>query len=313
MDTLVQPAVARQEAAVAEPCRQCGSRRLTDQGPLPRRGTFAGQSLDAPLDGGHLYSCENCSLTFRSPILTEEQYESLYSRLPATVWVRSHPRADQLHVLDALARYTPGGSVLDVGCYDGFLLSKLGAAYSKFGIEASVQAAEVAAGRGVNMIGQYISELGQVPESFDAITCVDVIEHVANPLDLLKTLKSKLKPGGCLLVSTGDSSALAWRWLGGHFWYCANLEHLSFINRAWCEKAAASEGLTLAEVTHFRYDFDAGGALASYAKLLYEVAGMFALSTASRLGIAPVTHKRGVGRQGLFKDHLVAVFRKPVE
>ena len=40
-----------------------------------------------------------------------------------------------------------------------------------------------------------------LPE-FDSITCVEVIEHVYAPRDVLRTLVTLLKPGGSLVVST---------------------------------------------------------------------------------------------------------------
>jgi 2-polyprenyl-3-methyl-5-hydroxy-6-metoxy-1,4-benzoquinol methylase len=46
--------------------------------------------------------------------------------------------------------------------------------------------------------------------SFDAITCFDVLEHVPDPIAMVKTLTSWLKPGGLLYVSAPFYMILPW-------------------------------------------------------------------------------------------------------
>jgi SAM-dependent methyltransferase len=47
-------------------------------------------------------------------------------------------------------------------------------------------------------------------ESFDAITCFDVLEHVPDPLVIVKSLTSYLRPGGLLYVSAPFFMILPW-------------------------------------------------------------------------------------------------------
>jgi len=43
----------------------------------------------------------------------------------------------------------------------------------------------------------------QLPEaSFDAVTCVSVLEHVTPPLDAVRSMQRLLKPGGALILTT---------------------------------------------------------------------------------------------------------------
>src|SRR5208283_1769788 len=46
-----------------------------------------------------------------------------------------------------------GGRILDIGCADGCLLAKLGPGYEVFGIEANETMGQVAAGRGIRLLG----------------------------------------------------------------------------------------------------------------------------------------------------------------
>ena len=47
-------------------------------------------------------------------------------------------------------------------------------------------------------------------ESFDAITCLDVLEHVPNPPALVNTFASYLRPGGLMYVSAPFQLILPW-------------------------------------------------------------------------------------------------------
>ena len=56
-----------------------------------------------------------------------------------------------------------------------------------------------------------ITDPAAVPEeSFDAITCFDVLEHVPSPPDMVKTLASWLRPGGLLYASAPFYMILPW-------------------------------------------------------------------------------------------------------
>ena len=51
--------------------------------------------------------------------------------------------------------------------------------------------------------------------SFDAVVCIDGIEHLERPFDFVRECRRILRPGGVLLLSTPNISALRsrWRWL----------------------------------------------------------------------------------------------------
>jgi SAM-dependent methyltransferase len=51
--------------------------------------------------------------------------------------------------------------------------------------------------------------------AFDALVCIDGIEHLERPFDFVRECRRVVRPGGVLLVSTPNISALRsrWRWL----------------------------------------------------------------------------------------------------
>ncbi|GAA4641704.1 bifunctional 2-polyprenyl-6-hydroxyphenol methylase/3-demethylubiquinol 3-O-methyltransferase UbiG [Pontixanthobacter gangjinensis] len=100
-----------------------------------------------------------------------------------------------------------GKSALDVGCGAGLLcepLARLGAEVT--GVDAAPENAQAAAlhaeGAGLNI--RYIA--GEIGEQnlgqFDLLTCLEVMEHVADKHRFLSNLAAKLAPGGLMILST---------------------------------------------------------------------------------------------------------------
>lgn len=86
----------------------------------------------------------------------------------------------------------PKDVVLDFGCGGGFLLMNL-PGRRKLGIEINTAAAAVAVANGVDVFSK-IS--GIQDESVDVIVSNHCLEHVSNPMETLKELRTKLRKGG---------------------------------------------------------------------------------------------------------------------
>lgn len=97
--------------------------------------------------------------------------------------------------------------VLDVGCGGGILseaLAERGA--SVLGIdlaESALQAAEAhRAGQAVEYRLESSRETAARGEVFDVVTCMEMLEHVADPAAVLRDIHALLKPGGWAFFST---------------------------------------------------------------------------------------------------------------
>ena len=103
-----------------------------------------------------------------------------------------------------------GKKVLDVGCGGGILAESMAVAGAQAkGIDLSEKALKVAdlhsLETGVKVEYEYISaenlaqkEAGQ----YDVVTCMEMLEHVPDPLSIIKSCAAFVKPGGKVFFST---------------------------------------------------------------------------------------------------------------
>lgn len=115
-----------------------------------------------------------------------------------------------------------GKKVLDVGCGGGILsesMAKSGANVT--GIDMSPQPLAVAKqhAQDNNLIIDYqqstIEDFLQQhqqrqAEKFDVITCMEMLEHVPDPLSIIHSCRQLLKPDGVLFMSTINRTLKAW-------------------------------------------------------------------------------------------------------
>jgi SAM-dependent methyltransferase len=165
---------------------------------------------------------------FRHPVLQTSAYLNLYADGVADEWSADDGRQDLAIIRRIIAQKGRPGGVLDVGCGAGDFLLTLPAELTKYGVEPSVAAAAAARKRGVSVPAQTLAELAPQAE-FDVITMIDVIEHVADPGELLDQVLPHLAPGGSLIIATGDAGNMLWRRIfRSRFWYSSFPEHITF-------------------------------------------------------------------------------------
>lgn len=104
-------------------------------------------------------------------------------------------------------------SLLDVGCGDGRLISMAAERFdgkTLVGIDASEQAIGLARllARGGEFVADDITRPGVFPQPFDALTCVEVIEHVPPPAlpRFVEGMRRQVKDGGKLLVTVPSTN-----------------------------------------------------------------------------------------------------------
>ena len=161
-----------------------------------------------------------------------------------------------------------GRTVLDVGCGGGLLaeaMERCGATVT--GIDAGEIALEVArrhareSGAAVAYECITAEDLAaREPGAFDAVTCLELLEHVPDPASLVCACAALARPGGHVFFSTINRTARAWLFAvvgaervlrllprGTH-------DYGRFLRPSELDRAARAAGLDLVETTGMRYD-----------------------------------------------------------
>lgn len=161
-----------------------------------------------------------------------------------------HPgKVKYLHYLVGLLRshgVRPGGRVLDVGAGYGFFLEAAERAdYEAHGLEVSAYAVEQARRR---VRGQVIEGGAEDPypfpeDCFDAVTMLDVIEHLRDYPAALASCRRCLKPGGKLFVITLNAHSLARPLLGKKWAWHQDPTHIHMFSARMLREGLSGAGL----------------------------------------------------------------------
>jgi SAM-dependent methyltransferase len=191
--------------------------------------------------------CPNCSLVWLSDPPTPEQmhlhytdaYHKLISAAGDAVEFRWGFRKR------AINQYKQSGALLDMGCSSGAFLEFIRSESWKLcGIEMSADGAKMAEARsGAQVFVGSILDANFPPQSFDVITCFDVLEHLYEPRKIMARVSEWLKPGGIFYVLVPNIDSAEGR-VFGSYWHGLELpRHLFHYSPASLKFLAQSAGL----------------------------------------------------------------------
>ncbi len=142
--------------------------------------------------------------------------------------------------------------LLDVGCSSGaFLGAAVRLGFQAEGVEPAARAAQTAQAAGLKVRQGLLQDAHFADAEFDAVTLFEVIEHLKEPLDLLGECRRILRPGGILLVGTGNAASWSTAAMGAHWEYfdiSRHGGHISFYTPASLAKLAGKAGFEVAAV-----------------------------------------------------------------
>jgi SAM-dependent methyltransferase len=192
-------ALSVRRSEVLRPCPVCGGEDFIEKyGPV-KQCARCGLGMVNPLMG------------FRGENETKDYFLNEY--LPVMLAGREGSmceRAWHLRQISRLFSIADSSRLLDVGCALGFMLEAAQACgWHAQGVETSAFAARYAEkNTGCEVYPGTLEQANFPAESFDAVTLMDVIEHVPHPERLLKEIYRTLRPGGVVYIVTPNFGSL---------------------------------------------------------------------------------------------------------
>jgi len=226
------------------PCPVCAAREAAE---LFKRNGFA------------LVRCTACGCVYVGDALEAIDFGALYGEdyytgghaevfsdyLGQEAARRAHARRRLWWQRHLPPRWPRRGRLLDVGCAAGFFLAEARAHYEVQGVELSDWAARHAREQlHLTVFTGTLQQAALPAAHFDVVTLWDVIEHVPEPVPLLAEAARVLRPGGRLVLTTGDWDSAYARARGPAWHLIAPPWHLTMFGRRTMAQAGTRAGLT---------------------------------------------------------------------
>ncbi|HWH39738.1 MAG TPA: bifunctional 2-polyprenyl-6-hydroxyphenol methylase/3-demethylubiquinol 3-O-methyltransferase UbiG [Usitatibacter sp.] len=170
--------------------------------------------------------------------------------------------------IERLAGGFAGKRVLDVGCGGGILAEAMAARGAQVtGIDLAEKPLKVAmlhgleSGSGVSYRLVAAEALAlEAPESFDVVTCMEMLEHVPDPASIVRACSQLVRPGGHVFFSTINRNPKSFLFAIVGAEYVLRLlprgthEYARFIRPSELAAHCRAAGLAIADLTGMTYN-----------------------------------------------------------
>lgn len=227
-------------------CVICGSRERSFY--LRAHSTVVG----APAD---LYRCLACKTVFSAASLTEAGAKNFYAIKHRSSNYASYSRFRDLKIKDFASRLrsleTVLGSgpkrLLDLGCGEGQALeAAANMGWSADGVEIAHEAIHKAKAKGLKSV--HCSPLEKLDDlklgQYDVVTLFDVLDHVREPVRVLRAAHGHLRSGGILYLDVCNIDSRYKKIMGRSYTHIIPFEHLTYFGPNTLRSALERAGFT---------------------------------------------------------------------
>lgn len=190
---------------------------------------------------GDIFKCGTCGFL---QCLNMEDVLPFYEELEDQGYeaTRKERALQEKKILEIIKKTKAQGRLLDIGAGSGILVEEaLNLGFEAVGLEPSKWLYNKSKERNLPVfLGTFPDE--RIKGLFDIITIIDVIEHVPDPVGLLKEASKALSKDGVIVITTPDVNSFFARILGFRWWHF-RIAHIGYFNKKTLSFAGKQAGL----------------------------------------------------------------------
>jgi 2-polyprenyl-3-methyl-5-hydroxy-6-metoxy-1,4-benzoquinol methylase len=225
----------------------------------PSCGWVTKQKLLFAKNGCEIFRCEGCGLGRAATVefdadkyYTHDYFSGGYPDGYAD-YLGSKPVLHREFTRDVefIRQYRRCGRLVEIGCAYGFFLQQAKRCFDVAGIELAPDAGAYCRHNALEVItgtatAENLKQLGPA----DIFVLLDVIEHLPDPFDTLARCVTYLKPGGLIILTTGDFGSPIARLTGARWRLMTPPQHLWFFTKESFRRWARRFGMRIEEFHH---------------------------------------------------------------
>ncbi|MBN4051517.1 asparagine synthase (glutamine-hydrolyzing) [bacterium AH-315-M05] len=157
----------------------------------------------------YLVKCTNCTFVFAQKIPSVDELIEHYNDYEEDKYLSPITVKRYNELLDSFEIHRKTNRILDIGCGRGyFLKTARERGWDVFGTEYTDKAIRICSDKGIPMHQGQLNPSTYKTNFFDIITMFEVIEHINNPREEIKSIENILRPEGVFYFTTPNFNSL---------------------------------------------------------------------------------------------------------
>ena len=244
-------------------CKICNSVNVKFE--IESNNTHGRHKVDSS-ESYKIFRCDTCEVLFLNSIKTDDGYyeknynqidyyqtkdsKKIFMRLLEKVLFIFSSSIKKYLIKTNLKKINKNISLLDFGCGDGEFLSSLNSnKYEVYGHDRNSTSKELCKKRGISIYNDGDKK------NFDVITMWHVIEHINDPIEVLKKLNAILKDNGVIVLQTPNTHSWGFKFGASNWFHLDSPRHLFLFNKKSIDHMCKDTGFILKKVYNEFYDY----------------------------------------------------------